>query len=178
MTFEVYSNAEALRPNAAGDIPRGKASLQVVQVGDQTSKCKITRSNPGQPVVSEDVIANAVYDPTYEFKFLVHGKFDVDNDGRPSESEADYLRQLVIDWGGVVISGEELPGNLDFLVLGEEPPMPGLLAPNATEDQIARWVEKRRAHETYRRLFRQATEAQIPVLNANRFFILTGTTNR
>jgi uncharacterized protein YeeX (DUF496 family) len=178
MTFEVYSNAEALRPNAEGEISRGKASLQVVQVGDQTSKCKITRAVPGQPVVSDDVVANAVYDPNYEFKFLVHGKFDVDHDGRPSESEADYLRQVIIDWGGVVVTGEELPGNLDFLVLGDEPPMPGLLPPTANEDQTARWVESRRAHDTYRRLFRQATEAQIPVLNANRFFILTGSTDR
>ena len=78
----------------------------------------------------------------------------------------------------MVVTGEELPGNLDFLVLGDEPPMPGILSPQANEDQIARWVEKRRAHETYGRLFRQATEAQIPVLNANRFFILTGSTNR
>lgn len=179
MTFEVYSSPEALRPNPqTGEIPTGKASVQVVQVGEQTSKCKITRSLPGQPVVSDDVIANAVYDPNYEFKFLVHGKFDVDNDGRPSESEADYLRQVIIDWGGTVVTGEEIPGNLDFLVLGEEPPMPGLLPANANEDQIARWVASRRSHETYRRLFRQATEAQIPVLNANRFFILTGSTSR
>lgn len=178
MTFEVYSTPDAIRPNSEGDLPRGKASLQVVQVGDQTSKCKITRSVPGQPVVSDDVIANAVYDPNYQFKFLVHGKFDVDNDGRPSDAEADYLRELVVKWNGVVVSGAELPGDLDFLVLGEEPPMPGLLPTNATEDQIARWVEKRQAHETYRRLFRQAQDAQIPVLNDNRFFILTGATNR
>ena len=179
MTFEVYSTADAIRQNPeTGDMPRGKASLQVVQVGDQTSKCKITRSVPGQPVVSEDVIANAVYDPNYQFKFLVHGKFDVDNDGRVSDAEADYLRELVVKWNGIVVSGTELPGDLDFLVLGEEPPMPGLLPTNATEDQIARWVEKRQAHETYRRLFRQAQDAQIPVLNDNRFFILTGTTNR
>lgn len=179
MTFEVYSSAEAIRPNQqTGDLPRGKASLQVIQVGDQTSKCKITRSVPGQPVVSDDVIANAVYDPTYQFKFLVHGKFDVDNDGRPSETEAEYLRSRVVDWGGTVVTGEELPGDLDFLVLGEEPPVPGILPPNANEEQISRWVEKRRAHETYRRLFRQAQDAQIPVLNANRFFILIGSTNR
>jgi len=178
MTFEVYSSAEAIRPNEAGELPRGKASLQVMQVGEQTSKCKITRSAPGQPVVSDDVIANAVYDPTYQFKFLVHGKFDVDNDGRPSENEAEYLRSRIIDWGGTVVTGEELPGDLDFLVLGMEPPTPGILPPDASQERIARWIEQKRASETYDRLFRQAREAQIPVLNSNRFFILIGSTSR
>ena len=41
----------------------------------------VTRSVPGQPLVRGDVVANAVYDPNYRFKFLVHGKFDIDADG-------------------------------------------------------------------------------------------------
>ena len=43
-----------------GSLPRGKASLQVIQVRDTTSKCLITRAVPGRPVVRTDVIANAV----------------------------------------------------------------------------------------------------------------------
>jgi hypothetical protein len=138
----------------------------------------ITRAIPGRPVVRTDVIANAVYDPNYVFKFMVHGKFDVDGDGKPSEAEAEYLRSLIVSWGGAVVSGETLPGDLDFLVLGMEPPLPPELRPNATEFQIDDWVRKRRAYERYHELFHQAGEAQIPVLNANRFFILIGYTDR
>ena len=125
MTFEVYEDASSLGVDPiTGQLRRGKASLQVIKVGDTTSTCKITRSIPGRPVVRGNVIANAVFDPDYKFKFLVHGKFDVDGDGRPSESEADFLRDRIIKWGGEVIEGEELPGDLDFLVLGIRPPKP------------------------------------------------------
>jgi hypothetical protein len=180
MTFEVYDDDAALQEVDAltGALPRGKASLQVIQVRETTSKCMITRAVPGRPVVSTDVIANAVYDPNYVFKFMVHGKFDVDGDGRPSEAEAEYLRSLIVNWGGSVVAADMLPGDLDFLVLGMEPPLPPELRPNATEFQIDDWVRKRRAYERYHELFRQASEAQIPVLNANRFFILIGYTER
>ncbi len=180
MTFEVYDNEAALADvdRLTGQLPRGKASLQVVQVRSTTSKCKITRSITGRPVVRHDIIANAVYDPDYVFKFLVHGKFDVDGDGKPTETEADFLRSLIVNWGGEVVTGEQLPGDLDFLVLGVEPREPMPPRPDATEFELDAWVQKRRAHERYHALFRQASEAQIPVLNSNRFFILIGYTDR
>jgi hypothetical protein len=179
MSFEVYDDDASISVNPETRmLPRGKASVKVVKVGDTTSTCKITRSVRGRPVVRNDVLANAVYDPERRFKFLIHSKFDVDGDGRPSEAEAEYLRSLVVEWGGEVIFGDELPGDLDFLVLGEEPPLPPPLPPGATDLQISEWLRKRQAHEKYNELFRQASEAQIPVLNANRFFILIGHSGR
>jgi hypothetical protein len=179
MTFEVYDDFSALRVNpVTGEISRGKASIQVVKVGETTSTAKIIRRVPGRPVVRENVIANAIYDPDYTFKFLVHGKFDVDGDGRPTEAEAEYLRGVVVDWGGEIVLGRELPGDLDFLVLGEKPPMPAPLPPDAKPHQIEFWAEQRRVRQEYENLFQQAREAQIPVLNANRFFILIGRSGR
>ena len=178
MTFEVYSDKNAIRVNPNGEVPRGKASLQVIKVDETTSTCKITRSVPGQPVVRGDVIANSVYDPKYQFKFLVHGKFDVDGDGKPTDTEAEYLRSLVLEWGGTIVTGEEIPGDLDFLVLGVEPPNPPPPPANAPEALVTDYIHKRQAHETYMNLYKSAREAQIPVLNANRFFILTGHTDR
>lgn len=179
MTFEVYDDAASIRvDDATGRMPRGKASIQVVKVGETTSTCKIIRSVPGRPVVRNDVIANAVYDPDYRFRFLVHGKFDVDQDGRPTEQEAEFLRSLVVDWGGEIVLGDELPGDLDFLVLGQMPPQPSPLRANATPREIEVWAEQREAREQYLRLFDNASEAQIPVLNANRFFILIGRATR
>jgi len=175
MTFEVYDDSNLIRTDpSTGFFSRGKASIQVVKVGESTSTCKIIRSVSGRPAIRNDVIANAIYDPEYSFGFLVHGKFDVDRDGKPTEAEADYLRALVKDWGGTVEYGEELPGDLDFLVLGMMPPQPSPLPPDATPIQIEIWAKQRAEREKYMRLFRQASEAQIPVLNANRFFILIG----
>lgn len=179
MTFEVYDDAASIRPNPdTGELPRGKASLQVVRVGDTTSTAKIIRSVPGRPVVRDDVIANAVYDPNYQFKFYVHGVFDIDGDGRATAAEREYIENMIVNWGGTVVHGDTLPGDLDFLVLGEQPREPSPLRSGATDRETRDWIERRQAVERYDQLFRQAREAQIPVLNANRFFILIGHTQR
>ncbi|MCZ6836205.1 MAG: hypothetical protein O7G85_10560 [Planctomycetota bacterium] len=179
MTFEVYDDPSSIRVNPrTGQLPRGKASMEVIEVQDISATCKITRSVPGRPVVRGDVIVNAVYDPDYVFKFLVHGKFDVDKDGRPTENEAEYLRTLVTDWGGEVVISDELPGDLDFLILGVEPPKPIDPPINAPDHVFDDWLRKNLAHEKYNQLKRQAQDAQIPSLSANRFLILIGHTER
>ena len=83
-----------------------------------------------------------------------------------------------MDWGGEVVIGDELPGDLDFLVLGEMPPMPSPLRPDANAAQERIYLRQRVARLKYEELFQRASDAQIPVLNANRFFILIGHTNR
>ena len=90
----------------------------------------------------------------------------------------EYLRRLITDWGGTAVYADELPGDLDFLVLGQRPPAPSPLRDNATDQELQLWIKRRQALEKYDQLFRQAREAQIPVLNANRFFILIGHTER
>lgn len=174
MTFEVYDDFSSIRLDDRAGLSRGKASIQVIKVGENTSTGKITRKVSGRPVVRNNVIANAIYDPEYTFKFMVHGKFDVDGDGRPTEAEAEYLRGLVLDWGGEVVIADELPGDLDFLVLGEMPPPPPPLSDNADPIQVQIWADQKRIRSEYENLFKQSREAQIPVLNANRFFILIG----
>jgi len=179
MTFEVYDDEQAIQIDPrTGEESRGKASIQVINVGDNTSLARITRATPGRPIVRGNVIANAVYDPSYRFRFLVHGRFDVTGDGRPTVAGAEFVRSRVIEWGGEVIEGDELTGDLDFVVLGAQPPLPAPLSSTADVDAFNRYIELRAAREQYDDLFRQAREAQIPVLNWNRFQILTGMTER
>ena len=179
MTFEVYQDASAIRPDPrTGDYVRGKASIEIIKVGTDTSTGRITRELTGRPVVKDDVIANAVFNPDYRFKFLVHGLFDVNGDGRPNEEETDYVRRRIIEWGGEVVEGDQLTGDLDFLVLGAQPPMPAPLPPDAGDDQFRRFLKQRESREQYDRLFEQSTKAQIPVLNWNRFEMLTGMNSR
>ncbi|MEE2895161.1 MAG: hypothetical protein VX726_05395 [Planctomycetota bacterium] len=179
MTFEVYEDASAIRPDPrTGEYVRGKASIEIIRVNADTSAARITREIPGRPVVKDDVIANAVFNPDYRFKFLVHGQFDIDGDGRVSETEADDVRRRVLEWGGELVEGDELTGDLDFLVLGEQPPMPAPLPPDNTQAELRAYLQQREARERYNTLFGQASDAQIPVLNWNRFRTLTGMSNR
>jgi hypothetical protein len=175
MTFEVYDSAASIRVDQrTGEMARGKSTIQIVRVHDDTSTARIIRSVPGRPVVRNDVIANAVYDPEYRFKFMVHGRFDLDGDGRATATEREFIEQLILDWGGELVTGDTIPGDLDFLVLGVVPPELPPLAPGATEAQFRDYVRQREARDRYMELFDQAREAQIPVLNHNRFLILTG----
>ena len=175
MTFEVYNNPTAIRVDSkTGAYTRGKASVEIIRVGPETSTARITRGTQGRPVVKDDVIANAVFNPEYRFKFLVHGKFDVNDDGRPSDAEADYVRRRIIEWGGELVEGEQLTGDLDFLVLGSQPPMPAPLPPDAKDVEFRSYLQERESREQYDQLFDQASRAQIPVLNWNRFEVLTG----
>ena len=120
------------------------------------------------------MIANAVFDPKYRFKFLVHGRFDADGNGIATLDESDFVRSRIIEWGGEVVEGDQLTGDLDFLVLGQEPPIPAPLPANASEERTESFLRARDAYERYQALLRRALDAQIPVLNLNRFRILTG----
>ncbi|MDP6601735.1 MAG: hypothetical protein QGH76_05510 [Phycisphaerales bacterium] len=174
MTFEIYDDSAQLRPDSDGDMPRGKASVEVIKVGDTTSTAKVTRSNRGRPIVRDDILVNALYDPTYQYKFLVHGRFDANGDGIP-ESGHDFVDQQIDDWGGVVVEDDGgIPGDLDFLVLGIQPTSPRPLPLNASPLMVEQHNRQQEAYEAYMKLFEQATEAQVPILNANRLQVLTG----
>jgi len=68
-----------------------------------------------------------------------------------------------------------LPGDLDFLVLGITPEEPAGRPPHgATPAMLDDYARRKRAFLNYERLLEQARSTQIPVLTANRLYILTG----
>jgi hypothetical protein len=179
MTFEVFDDAAGIAASAASaDGTRGKASIQVTKVGDKSSTCRVLRGSASRPVVKGDVVANAVFNPEYKFKFLVHGKFDANGDGKATAAESDFVKSRILEWGGEVVEGDALSGDLDFLVLGVQPPMPPELPSDATEAQTMAYTSQRAARELYDTLFQTAADAEIPVLNWGRFETLTGSVNR
>jgi len=179
MTFEIYDSHSQLREDVNGVIPRGKASIEVVKVGKTTSTAKITRSTSSQPIVRDNIIVNAVYDPEYKYSFLVHGEFDADGDGLP-ESNNRFIKDQIERWGGKIINDEGmLPGDLDFLVLGISPQEPtGRPQRGASEAMMDDYARRKRAFLDYEHLLEQARAAQVPVLTSNRFLVLTGQRDR
>ena len=175
MTFEIYDTRSQLRIDDNGEFPRGKASIEVVKVGETTSTAKITRSTSSQPIVRDNIIVNAIYDPNYEYSFLVHGDFDADGDGLP-EANNDFIKDRIERWGGkVVLDNGLLPGDLDFLVLGIAPEQPTRQPRRGASDAMFDdYARKKTAFVDYDELLSQAHKAQVPVLNANRLYILTG----
>jgi hypothetical protein len=172
MSFEVYGDASQIKPTAEGDYARGKASLEVIRVDETSSTCRVTRATRGNPVAKGDVIANAVYDPTKKYAFLVYGNFDANHDGRATPEEAGEIKAVITGWGGRLV--DSLSGEVDFIVLGSRPvvpPQPDAAAPVAV---VQEFIRLRNIAREYDRLFEQAASTSIPVLNENRLRTLIG----
>ena len=172
MTFTVYADASSIRPDEAGNYPRGKATMEVINVGPSSATCRITSEVRGNPVVSGDVIANAVYDPKKVYKFVIYGNFDINRDGFPSPGERNDLKALVESWGGK--SSDELAGDADFLILGERPILPPQPASDAPFEVFQEFVRQQQAATKYDDLYRKASETSVPILNENRLYTLIG----
>ncbi len=172
MTFEVYPIGTTIVREADGGYPPGKATIEVIRIDETSSACRIIRSSRGNPVVVNDVIANAVYDPRKTYHFVVFGTFDTNEDGFATVQEEQEIRAIINEWGGEV--SDELNGNTDFVVLGRRPilpPEPKLDDPPELIQRYRRLVQQQRRYDE---LFEAAQATSIPVLNQNRLFTLTG----
>ncbi|MBL9030151.1 MAG: hypothetical protein JNM80_00410 [Phycisphaerae bacterium] len=173
MSFAVYSDATAIRPDPkTGEYPAGKATVEVINVGQSSSVCRVTSEVKGSPIVRGDVVANAIYDPNKVYTFLIDGNFDTNRDGVATPREADDIRALITSWGGKVV--DDLSGNVDFLVLGARPvlpPRPDVRAPIAL---VQEYMRLDALAQRYDRLFEQAVATSLPVLNENRLYTLIG----
>ncbi|MFN0133642.1 MAG: hypothetical protein ACKVW3_14080 [Phycisphaerales bacterium] len=173
MSFAVYQDSTSIKPDAkTGEYPKGKATIEVINVGASSSVARVTSEVRGAPIVRGDVVANAIYDPNKVYTFLVYGNFDTNRDGQATPREADDVRAMIVSWGGKVT--EELTGNVDFLVLGERPqlpPRPGVSTPIPV---VQEYMRLDAMAQQYDRLFEQAVATSLPVLNENRLYTLIG----
>lgn len=173
MTFNVYSDASALRPDpVTGDYPRPKAVLEVTNISDDSSVARILTETKGNPVVKGDVIANPIYDPKKSYKFVVYGNFDTNNDGAPTEAEVADVKAMIEAWGGTII--DDLAGDVDFLVLGERPILPARPGPDTPIEVVQEYMRLDGKARRYDKLFEQAQTTSVPVLNEHRLRTLIG----
>lgn len=172
LTFSVYSDANVIRPDADGNYPRGKATLEVIRVTPTSATARILNASQGNPVVAGDVVANPLYDPDKVYKFVVYGNFDTNRDGRATRFEADRVASLVRQWGGTTV--DDITGDLDFLVLGRQPVLPPQPGPGAPLEAVQEYVRLQSIVSRYEELFERAQRTNIPVLNENRLYTLIG----
>lgn len=173
LRFAVYSAGTAIRPDpVTGEYPTGKAELEIIRVGTDSSICRVTYERQGNPVVKGDLIANAVYDPKKTYKFMVYGNFDANGDGRVTDREAEDVRAVITAWGGQVV--DDLVGDVDFLVLGEKPTLPPPPPSTAPIEVVREYQRLDAIAARYDDLYRQAVATSLPILNQHRLFTLTG----
>jgi len=158
---------------SADQMPVGKGSIEVTQVGPGYSVCRVVREDRAQPIMEGDLVANLVYDPKAKYNFLVYGNFDLDGDGRPNPNDAGVIKRLVTQWGGRLAT--EVNVNTDFIVMGIEPAVP-VLGEEDKDDplKVREHQEAVQARERYLNIRDSATRLSIPILNQNRFLYYVG----
>jgi hypothetical protein len=178
LTFEVYDKLEGIPPLGEGtssqDMPKGKASLEILQVGQNSSQCRIVRTSPGQVVSQGDICANLVFDRNIKPVFYVYGKFDTDQNNVASDQETENIKSLIQRWGGEI--SDKLNVDVDYVIMGKEPTLPNYTKEDLESSPIAkqRMDEALAQQKAYEEVRGQASTMHIPVMNQNRFLYYTG----
>ncbi len=172
MTFNVYGSTAEMRPDASGQVPQGKATVEVTRIGETTSTARIIRTTPGRAVVEGDLLVNPVYDRNKEYTFFVFGQFDLDGENGTSELETEIVNSRIKEWGGTI--RDKFSGDIDFLVLGVAPTMPLQPRSDATPPEVLKYRRERQFYEDYQNYLDRAGKLSIPVLNQNRLLTLIG----
>jgi len=170
LTFSVYERNMPIPKDG-----KGKAEIEVIQVGKNISTARIIRSEINRPIIVEDTVANLVWDRAKINLFVIAGDFDLDADGH-IDSNADYrIKTLVEKWGGNV--AEDISVDTDFLVLGKAPQI--LRKPTFEElemDPMAmdKYDSSVQRLTRYKQVQSRAQALSIPIFNYDRFLYLIG----
>jgi uncharacterized coiled-coil protein SlyX len=168
--FEVYSQTREVPKNL-----RGKASLEVVTVMEDTAECRVTRRDPSQPILQGDIIVNIAYERNRKPKFVVRGDFDLNYDGTIDFDGPTQVANLIRQWGGQVV--DELNESVDFVVVGMAPNVPNIAAGQPVSDVVKDQAQQQQLKQgKFRDLVDQANKMYIPVITQNQFLFLTGYT--
>ena len=170
LTFAVYDRNQPIPETG-----EGKAEIEIFQTNEQASAARILKSDPKNPIVMEDIVANLIWDSKTSNNFVVAGDFDMNNDGRPDTDGRQRIIEMIRNWGGRV--ADEITVDTDFVVIGEAPKL--LDRPSQDEidaDPMAqqRYMQSLQKVDAYGSLLRKAGELSVPVFNQKRFLYLIG----
>lgn len=173
ITFAVYADSKQIKvDDKTGEYRRGKATVEVINVGPTTATCRVNSETRGSPILKGDVVANAVYDPSKVYKFVIFGNFDANGDGAASQLERGDVVSMVEGWGGKVVP--DLSGDVDFLILGEKPILPPRPGDGSPFEVVQLYVKMEQELRKYDELYKSAQSTSVPILNQNRFMTLIG----
>jgi hypothetical protein len=170
LTFSVYDRNVPIPEDG-----KGKAEIEVFHVTETVSAARINTSSRKNPIVTEDIVANLIWDSKTSNVFVVAGDFDFDRDGRIERDGKKKIEQLIERWGGRLTT--EVSINTDFVILGTPPrPMP---APSRDQIELDPMIEQRyqdslTGAQQYDDLLTRANTLGVPVFNQSQFMYLVG----
>ena len=170
LTFAVYDRGQPIPRDG-----KGKAEIEIYNVGDSFSAARIIRSDKKNPVVVDDIIANLIWSPTKANTFVVAGNFDLSGDGVPDDDAIAKIRGLVEKWGGKI--ADSVTMNTDYVILGTPPEVPQKPTMQETEkypNAMEKYEQSQQRLAGYKQIQGQAQALSKPKLNAERFLYFIG----
>jgi hypothetical protein len=166
LTFTIYP------PTGIPEDAKGKGTLVIANVAENTSECRIKDTDRGDPIVAGDLVANLAFDPTRTYIFVVEGQFDLYGTGQATYQGADQAKALITRHGGKI--AEEVSIDTDFVVLGVQPPQPPKPSEVARANDWKIYQEQLAIANRYNKIKQLAESMRIPVLNTNKFLAYIG----
>src|SRR6185503_12312932 len=120
-----------------------------------------------------DLIVNLIYDPATKYNFMVYGDFDLDQNGQATPADAEVVKRLITQWGGILT--DKVNVDTDFVILGKEPVLPPF-----NKDELAdpfnqkKLSDAQAALDAYQDVVKSARDLHIPIMNQNRFLYFIG----
>ncbi|MHC4570771.1 MAG: DUF3887 domain-containing protein [Planctomycetota bacterium] len=170
LTFSIYEKNMPIPKDG-----KGKAEIEVFNVGKTFSAARIIRSEIKRPIIADDIVANLIWDSDKTNVFVVVGEFDLNYDGNIDYDAVDKIKALIKKWGGRV--DDDVSIDTDFIVLGRPPQVLGKPTFEQMEvDPMA--MDKYEASlqnlAHYKEVQTNAKTLFLPVFNAERFLYFIG----
>jgi len=173
MPFSVYSFNKPVPTDG-----HGKATVEVVSVGQHTAECRVTSPAPAdEPILEDDLVGNILLSRNKNKKprFVVIGEFDSDYDGSTDPGAYDKVVAFINRFGGVVV--KDVDATTDYIVRGKKPSPSDAAVSRAGEKNPIGATQARRAEldaTFYDRCIRQGQALGIPRLSQDQFFSFVG----
>ena len=174
LTFSVFDKGASLQSEDAF-----KAEIEVFGVSDKWSQARIVKSNPRNPVVTNDTIANLIWDAQTPGTFVLAGDFDLDDDGFVDADATDRIEDLIRRWGGLI--SVDINIDTDYVIVGNKPVVPKKPTFEDLEvDPLAqeRYNSAEERLSRYSAITERAESLMLPVFTYNKFLYLIGYTGQ
>ncbi len=127
------------------------------------------------PIITDDIIANLIWDSTRINVFAIAGNFDLDGDGENDYNAIERIKALIEKWGGRV--DDNITIDTDFLILGQKPMITG--RPTLEEQQqdptaLQKYEAILQSLDQYNTTQERAQALWIPILTYDKFLYFIG----
>jgi NAD-dependent DNA ligase len=170
LTFSVYDKASGVPRDG-----KPKAEVEIFSIAKTTSIARVLSSQPRNPIATEDIVANLIWDADKVNQFVITGDYDLNNDGKPDYNAHDAIQALIEKWGGTV--SDTVSAKTDYVIIGTKPVLPPeptleILAADPTAQERYNAAQSRL--QEYNTVQSQAQALYIPIFTYERFLYVIG----